>query len=111
MQIEELMERVHKTAVEKGWWDADKPRHVLADICLIHAEASEACESWRIHGMDKMLYTDEHGKIQGLASEMADILIRVLDFCKARNVPIIEALEVKSDYNTRREFRHGNKLA
>lgn len=109
MKIEKLMADVHETAKSKVWWD--KPMTVLEDICLFHSEASEMTEDWRANGLEKMISYDEKGKPSGLAIEAADLVIRVLDFCAARSVPIVDALEIKANWNKTRSYRHGNKLA
>ena len=38
-------EEVHNTAIDKGWWDFERPVPEL--LCLLHSEISEALESYR----------------------------------------------------------------
>lgn len=47
----------------------------------------------------------------GVIVEMADIIIRVLDWCGSHEVDISKAMREKMTYNEQRPFRHGNKLA
>lgn len=51
------------------------------------------------------------GKPVGIASEFADVIIRVLDTCEALEIPITRALVEKHNYNLTRPYRHGGKLA
>lgn len=45
----------------------------------------------------------------GLPSELADIVIRVLDACAAWNIDIEQAIALKHNYNRTRPFKHGRK--
>jgi hypothetical protein len=47
----------------------------------------------------------------GIPSEMADIIIRVLDACAAYGIDIEEAMRIKMAYNETRPYRHGEKNA
>lgn len=51
------------------------------------------------------------GKPQGAATELADAIIRILDFADEWNLPVAEALLRKHAYNQTREYRHGGKKA
>lgn len=46
-------------------------------------------------------------KPEGVPSEMADIIIRVLDACAAWGINIEEALGEKLEYNRTRSYKHG----
>lgn len=101
-------------------------------IALITSEASEALEEFR-DGDDQRVIKYAHknddgttffspefeqhwgdgelGKPEGIAAEFADVLIRVMDYCGAYNVPIADAVIDKHRYNQSRPYRHGGKLA
>lgn len=81
--LAELAGLVHDMAREKGWWDA--PREWSEIACLIHSEISEAVECYR-DGRMAMHVVD--GKPEGLAVELADVLIRCLDFLASHNEPL-----------------------
>lgn len=50
------------------------------------------------------------GKPCGLASEVADVLIRTFDFCHRFSINAEKIVSEKMDYNKSREFLHGKKL-
>ena len=58
-----------------------------------------------------MIYTNYKNieKPEGIAIELADLLIRVFDMSRELKIPILSALDWKMDYNKTREYRHGNK--
>lgn len=82
----------------------------------MHSELSEALEAWRegddITKISHEGICDPHlGKPIGVASEFADVIIRILDTCEHLDIPITEALIEKHKYNSTRPYRHGNKRA
>jgi hypothetical protein len=101
-------------------------------IALIHSEASEALEAYRDGmGIDEFRYAEEvyipsatevilaspnpdvsHDrkpriKPVGVPSELADIIIRVLDAAAAWNIDIEQAVREKMEYNKGRPYKHG----
>lgn len=45
----------------------------------------------------------------GIPIELADIVIRVAHFAKKHNIDLVEAIQIKADYNRTRPHRHGGK--
>lgn len=109
MTISEWQKKVHKLAIEKGWYQ--EKREPLGLICLIHSELSEGVEEYRKRGIDQVPYFPNGTKPEGFSVEIADAIIRILDMCEYLNIDIEHAIEVKHEYNKTREHRHGGKLA
>ena len=80
---------VNETAVEKGWWKGERNEGEL--ICLMHSELSEALEALR-HGNPP----DDHiPEFAGVEAELADVVIRIMDFAAAKRYRVGEAVEAK----------------
>lgn len=116
----------HVNADRHGWWEEE--RNFGEMLALMHSELSEALEAWR-DGDDPTTisyewplnsagesaeFDPEFGgtpKAIGVASEFADVIIRILDTCYKLNIPVAQALIEKHAYNFERPYRHGGKLA
>lgn len=129
MNINELAKEIHENAVAHGWWD--EPRKFPEVAALIHSEISEALEEWRdgqppvygtcaIRGEDcehyeKCLADPERDpqkcKPEGLAVELADTIIRILDYTASEGIDIDAVIMAKHKYNNGRPYRHGGKRA
>lgn len=108
MTINACAAEVHRCAVEHGWWEGGS-RNVGEILANIHSEVSEAWECWRNKDIEPRL--GENGKPEGFESELADIVIRVLDLFAAWEVDAEAAIKLKMDYNEKRPYKHGGKLA
>ena len=103
--IADMQQAVHRTAVEHGWWESERP--VGEVLMLIVTELAEAMEAFREGN-------GESEKIPGfskLEEELADAIIRILDFAGGEELDIEGALRAKMVYNEGRPYRHGGKLA
>ena len=56
-----------------------------------------------------MCYEGEDGKPEGIAIEMVDCMIRIMDFLVKENMDIELLLDIKHRYNKTRPYRHGGK--
>lgn len=109
--VTEWAEVIHQYAKDKGWWDKERS---FGDICtLFTCEVSEAYEAWRDgHGLTEVYYESEKPtKPEGIPIELADIIIRILDFCKWAGIDIQAIMAEKHRYNLTRAYRHGGKRA
>lgn len=98
----EWAKEIHKNAVEHGWWD--EPRRFAEIIALCHSELSEALEEDR--QANPIIYL-KNGKPEGIAIEMIDCLIRILDWCGYAGINVDELLATKHEFNKSRPYKHG----
>lgn len=106
MTIKEMQVRCFDNADKLGWTKNEVP--IPEMIALIHSEASEGLEAYR-DGQDNS-WTDEKGKPQGLASEFADIIIRIGHYAEVLGIDLDHEIDRKLTYNLTRGYRHGGKL-
>ena len=99
---------IHRTAVEKGFYDVEDVsdiNFVLSKLALIHSEVSETLEAIRKEQGEKVIM-----------EEIADIMIRLLDFVEllkdaglvSGDKPLADALSSKMRVNSTRPRLHGN---
>lgn len=114
MKISEMQDAAHDMARTKGWWAESEGRqqnpfapNILATkLALIHSEVSEALECAR-DGEIGLSYDGD--KPIGMATELADIVIRVGDLCGALGIDLEAMVSLKMQYNATRTHRHGGR--
>lgn len=102
--LNELAREIHRNAEDKGFWE---PRPSFGEVvALCHSELSEALEEYRAGRI--LEYTVDE-KPEGIAVEMADCLIRILDWAASEGVEMDGVVRRKMAYNATRSYRHGGK--
>jgi NTP pyrophosphatase (non-canonical NTP hydrolase) len=99
-----MQHAVHENAKAHGWWD--EPREDGTVMMLIVSELAELLEELRVGGR-------ESAKIDGFTSEeeeLADAVIRILDFAGRKGYRLGAAILAKHEYNLTRPRMHGGKL-
>jgi len=105
-EVRNAQKLVNKIATDKGFWEED--RNDAEMIALMHSELSEALEAIRHEGYE--LVSEHIPDYNQVAEEMADVVIRVLDFCEARNIDLGSAIVAKVEFNRTRPYKHGKKF-
>lgn len=111
--LNHLRDAIHFSNRQAGWWssvpEGTLPSLERQGLCLalIHSEVSEALE-----GIRKGLKDDKLPHRPAAEVELADVLIRVFDFCGAMDYDIGGALTEKLAYNqTRADHKPENRAA
>lgn len=125
-----LQKAAHQNSVDKGFWespDADFLENIADSqifsaglrlkeisaktrqqndgekIALMHAELSEALEGIR-HGNPPSEHIPEFTAVE---EELADVIIRIMDYAQARRFRVAEAVVAKMKFNATRPHKHG----
>lgn len=93
----------HSMAVAGGWWNDPQTNEPLYRnkgemLCLIHSEISEAMEGERKGLMDDKLPHRPMAEV-----ELADAIIRILDYAGGHGYDVAGAMAEKLAYNLSRE--------
>jgi len=103
-----LRDACYQNAVDKGFHD--KTREPGTALMLIVTELAEAMEDVRDDPHFPNEWTCEsNGKPCGFPSELADVIIRVLDTAGEFGIDIEGAVDRKMIYNASRKYMHGGK--
>jgi NTP pyrophosphatase (non-canonical NTP hydrolase) len=109
--MKHLTAAVYQNSRDKGFWtfsmeDGElKTTILLSKIALIGSELGELVEAVR-----KPSVSEHCPELSAEEEELADIVIRVLDYCGHQEIDIERAIQIKHQYNQTRSYKHG-KLA
>lgn len=138
MSLNELAKEIHQNAVEHGWWDEERSFGDIVALCHSElSEALEeyragrpmewhecfakdptdteilwcgSPETGRCYSAHINTGCEERGiKPEGIAVEMADCLIRILDWFGKEGLDADRIIREKMEYNKTRPYRHGGK--
>lgn len=91
--LNQICRDAYESAKKRGFWD--KERNDGESIALMHSELSEALEALR------------EGNDGDVVEELADVLIRIFDYCGGRGHKLGQAVVAKMKFNETRPHMHG----
>lgn len=100
LHLQDLINDVHYNAKFKGFWEGE--RNVGEAIALMHSELSEALEAARAN-----FPADKKVPFDNFTVELADCVIRIFDLAGGMELPLVDALLAKHEYNQTRPHKHG----
>jgi len=101
--LSRLSADIHQNNIDAGWWD--KPREDGTLLMLMVSEIAEAME-----GLRKDLMDDKLSHYKMVDVELADALIRILDYCGSRDIDIGQIVAEKRAFNfTRADHQRENR--
>lgn len=130
--LNKLRDEIHENAKAHGWWEEERSFGEIIALC--HSELSEALEEYRNgrkpsevyhrcrtgHTYEDCPLRKDGGvfgcedckplKPEGIPVELADCIIRILDYCGHAKIDIEQAIKIKHGYNKCRPYRHGGKV-
>ena len=100
-----VAENAVRIALDHGWVVKDTPEDKGLKIALMHSELSEALEAVR-NGNPQ---SEKIPEFTLLEEELADVVLRIMNFGGQLKLRIAEAIVAKDEYNSNRPYKHGGK--
>jgi len=94
-----------RIALEHGWKIKDTPEDKAVKLALMHSEISEALEAVRMGDPQ----SEKIPEFMLLEEELADVVLRIMNFGGQLGLRIPEAMIAKDEYNNNRPYKHGGK--
>jgi hypothetical protein len=109
--LNRLAEAINYWANEKGFWDFQKTEGVLPDSKLVKNTKLLLVVSELVECMEGLRKPGSHpSQLSGFTNEeeeIADAIIRLLDYAGQYDLRIGEAVLAKMAYNEGRPYKHG----
>lgn len=104
-----LAKRILANGVAKGFLDAG-PISVATHCANLTGEVSEL---WEAHRKGRLHEPSDHEGLDLMCGEeeIADVIIRALDFCAQNGIDPDYSVATKMRFNATRPYRHGGKVA
>lgn len=127
--IGDMTQEIHKNAVEHGFYEVVPS--IPERLMLTVGELAEALEEYRNDTPTQYVVRQEPDaksasgcrvnwitnpmewrpgeKPEGIASELADAVIRIMDTCAEQGIDLGAMIAIKHAYNKTRPYKHGGK--
>lgn len=106
--FDQIQDVAYLTAKDHGFWDHPGDLgNLIAKMALIHTEISEATEALRKDPSKPDYHCPNH---INLVIELADAMIRIMDFAGYQKLPLAEAILAKMAVNHCRARLHGKNF-
>ena len=99
-----IQARAHVEARSKGFWDKVKSDGDF--MMLMVTELAEGYEALRAGN----IRDDKIPEFLGIEAELADTVIRIMDYAQGKGLRVAEALIAKMEMNKTREYKHGKQF-
>lgn len=97
---------IHQNAVAHGFWNQKEKRNDGEALMLMVVEIAEAVQGIRAGNPPG----DHIPEFTTEEEELADTIIRLVDYSVGKNLRLGLAILAKMDYNTTRPYKHGKEF-